>query len=1345
MPDRKYTYKVEIDAAQAKAQAEELRRTLTAMLDDIAPQQRSGIAQAIQQAQKPAQDLNRALEETQKRVRDLRNEYERMNQTAATAASRGTQRSRANFGTYVEEVRKAAGDEAAGAARRTGRATNIGNLGAEFKDDETGRYLEAERDALRARQEANEKMRFTAAEKRQLAELESQLTQAELAEVQVRQRLAQEQKADADRLIAAWESSGDGLDAFTADIMGASDRLEAEIRQMAEDETQLLESTARANQRLSALIEQQDADMRRAAAKAQGTILQAGAGATGAGVYSQQTAITISQASAANAERFAAAMRDAAEASERMEHARMSTNVRGYEIELEKQKAAIRQASEAMTAMQVEEARQATAAVTAEQRRQTANVQAEAQMRTALVRTEADVARQEARAAAGSRIEQEKRITAETRAQIRQREREQRLAQTATLRPSVGGRPFSIGGAMNNLDMWTGMAAGGLGAFGVAQLGQQAYDSARQGAVLQRQQATFNEFAKRMGVDAAAVVAAVQKASNATITEFDAMGLASQVLASKFSQSSTDIAGDLGTVTAFARRASQIFVDEQGQAMGVQEVFARLVKFAREGNKELVDQFGLSNQLIAEAMGTTVDGLASAQGATLRWQGLVKVLNGELERLGPAAMTTAERFEQSAARVETAKQRIQMATAAPIAGIAEGAAGVVEFGMTAMGGSGLDTVRRQIEENAKFYAMTEQGATAVIAARDALQMYDAAMQTNSESAASYAQELTNLLSLLVKQGTLLPDNVASLDTLAKRLDLVALGLDTYGLAMQVTTMEGVRQSEAIFALVRTMATYENLYMQGSVTLEQYSEQMVALAARMREAADAGGYLSSQLADTYTMIGPLAQGFERRAAGAATEERAPFLDPEQPAWAPPEGRSERQVAAMYELQQWREQQNEALRQIQTETMTPAMEDVRVGLMDQLAEVEASVAQLSSAYGLLGASSTDAMTQGLDAMNEQVTRLQLLDQAAQLVDQAMRNGQEGAAGFAQQLTVMAAEVSATNTVTAAQVGILQQLIGALLGATSAAMGFAGAQTQYQAAMAAKNAKYADTAGYSYDAVRRRMDTRSPEMTDRFYDAAVETRRAQEATQRAWEGAAKSAASDFEKAAEQTAQAFESALRKVPGLFGTSSVTGEQMAGAAAGVPQEFADNYLRRLADEVAGARDWEGIDIRDAAARAGIDPNLPQDMILEQVRAAWSDSSLFAGGKNMDLITGFGGLDAIKANIARQDASASGEQSLIDFLAGQGLGPAKAGDKATAAGLPTAEQAPDMAETTAAAITTAFSADGIKSQLQAVGENTIAMIHSGYASNAGRLNWAGPLVDAVAAQVLESLNSALNQP
>ena len=221
-------------------------------------------------------------------------------------------------------------------------------------------------------------------------------------------------------------------------------------------------------------------------------------------------------------------------------------------------------------------------------------------------------------------------------------------------------------------------------------------------------------------------------------------------------------------------------------------------------------------------------------------------------------------------------------------------------------------------------------------------------------------------------------------------------------------------------------------------------------------------------------------------------------------------------------------------------------------------EEALGRLSDAYALLGESGTAAMTQNLDAIGEQISRLQLLDQTAMLVDEAMRNGQEGAAGFAQQLTAMAAEVSATNTVTAAQVGILQQLIGALLGATSAAMGFAGAQTQYQAAMAAKNAKYADTAGYSYDAVRRRQDNYSPENTERFYAAAMETKRAAEAVQTEWASAAKSAASDFEKAAEASARAFESALRRVPGLFDSSGVTSEQMAGAAAGVPQNFADN-------------------------------------------------------------------------------------------------------------------------------------------------------------------------------------------
>lgn len=139
------------------------------------------------------------------------------------------------------------------------------------------------------------------------------------------------------------------------------------------------------------------------------------------------------------------------------------------------------------------------------------------------------------------------------------------------------------------------------------------------------------------------------------------------------------------------------------------------------------------------------------------------------------------------------------------------------------------------------------------------------MQTNSESAASYTQELTNLLSLLVKQGTLLPDNVASLDTLAKRLRPGCPGAG-YLRSRHAGHHNGRRPAKrGSAASCAQWPAYENLYMQGGVTLEQYSEQVVALAARMREAAGApAAALSSQLADTYTMIGPLAQGFERHA-------------------------------------------------------------------------------------------------------------------------------------------------------------------------------------------------------------------------------------------------------------------------------------------------------------------------------------------------------------------------------------------------------------------------------------------------------------------------------------------------
>jgi hypothetical protein len=131
-------------------------------------------------------------------------------------------------------------------------------------------------------------------------------------------------------------------------------------------------------------------------------------------------------------------------------------------------------------------------------------------------------------------------------------------------------------------------------------------------------------------------------------------------------------------------------------------------------------------------------------------------------------------------------------------------------------------------------------------------------------------------------------------------------------------------------------------------------------------------------------------------------------------------------------------------------------------------------------------------------------------------------------------------------------------------------------------------------------------------------------------------------FEETAAKVNKTFESALQSVPGLFGTSQVTADDMRKSQLGLYQPKADEYLRQLSDEVMNGKDWgAGVDIKDAAKRAGIDPNLPNDIILELVKEAWNNSSLFAEGKNLDLIN----TDAVKAAIEQQQKELSGQASL----------------------------------------------------------------------------------------------------
>lgn len=178
------------------------------------------------------------------------------------------------------------------------------------------------------------------------------------------------------------------------------------------------------------------------------------------------------------------------------------------------------------------------------------------------------------------------------------------------------------------------------------------------------------------------------------------------------------------------------------------------------------------------------------------------------------------------------------------------------------------------------------------------------------------------------------------------------------------------------------------------------------------------------------------------------------------------------------------------------------------------------------------------------------------------------------------------------------------------------------------------------------------RNKDMTDAITGASDTYRKASDKLSKTMDGVGKKFGEGIKN--------LESALQSVPGLFGTSQVTQQQMDLANLGVPQNFADDWIRRLTDEVINGVDWAGVDIKDAAARAGLDPSLPAKAILELVKEKWNDSSFFAGGKNLDLIN----QDAVQAALQRQADAASGKAALMNLF---GVTPEEATGQAVALG------------------------------------------------------------------------------
>lgn len=192
-------------------------------------------------------------------------------------------------------------------------------------------------------------------------------------------------------------------------------------------------------------------------------------------------------------------------------------------------------------------------------------------------------------------------------------------------------------------------------------------------------------------------------------------------------------------------------------------------------------------------------------------------------------------------------------------------------------------------------------------------------------------------------------------------------------------------------------------------------------------------------------------------------------------------------------------------------------------------------------------------------------------------------------------------------------------------------------------ANSSRFSLTPGFQFGANRAEQVAGTIDNRDAGRKRETERRNEERAAQRAareWEKAGREA----EQAAKRAADAFRSNLEKVPGLFGPSSVTQSQLDLAAAGVPQNFADDWLRRLRDEVKNGKDWANVDIGDAAQRAGLDPNLPAELILAEVERQFETGEFFADAANLEVLNA----DAVKKSLDMQDRAKEGQENIFKW-------------------------------------------------------------------------------------------------
>lgn len=128
----------------------------------------------------------------------------------------------------------------------------------------------------------------------------------------------------------------------------------------------------------------------------------------------------------------------------------------------------------------------------------------------------------------------------------------------------------------------------------------------------------------------------------------------------------------------------------------------------------------------------------------------------------------------------------------------------------------------------------------------------------------------------------------------------------------------------------------------------------------------------------------------------------------------------------------------------------------------------------------------------------------------------------------------------------------------------------------------------------------------------------------------------------------QDLQSDLKGVPGLFGSSTVTAEDMAAAKAGTYIEKADELVRQVQDAAKNGVQYP-TDVlgqaRDAIAKIGVTPVGDNVGLADQFKALFASGQLFSNKDNLGLINA----NAVEASIKQQEAQKQGQANIESYF------------------------------------------------------------------------------------------------